>query len=653
MTKRKNTYFRLICVAVLCLLLPVLFSGCNSAQVKSSDYTLSNYEVVANVSKSNVVTITERFTVNFNKSMHGVTRYVPTRSTAYYQVDGKLVKKKYSTPVSNARVTVGKCVDYGEDASYYYFKLGDEYSYQPAGSSCTFALQYDITLPDNRLLEFDTFYYNIIPFDWDVEIHGASFSVIYEADVTAENLQNMTHLYVGKAGTTEIGRAIDISFANSQITGEINFLDAFEGVTVYTEFEKGFFGYSQAKYWWGGAILLVVLILAVLWAIYFYNKRKINRNLVPTVEFKAPDGMTPAECGLVLDGKVDNRDLTSMIVYWAGKGYLKIIEKGKTVSLQKLKELDNAKSFEKTVFNSIFQTGSLVDIKDITNFGETVLKAKAQLKVDLKHANFEAKTKTARAVMQTFGALIPAIATFLLLQLTGSLLAIFVALGEFAVIMGANALYSFAEDKKHYYSDARTKFMKVIALLIVAITCVVAFLSYEFYVDRFVLTLWAHLASAFIMIASAKVLSRTQTSVERLGKIIGLKNYIQFAEKDKLEMLVKETPTLFYDVLPYAYVLNVTDEYCKMFEKIKIVLPSWYETDALTDADVLTGFYIASALNRSIGKCNSALLSPAKNIESIAKSIDGAGGFGGGFGGGTKGGGFGGGGLGGGGGRGW
>ena len=39
-----------------------------------------------------------------------------------------------------------------------------------------------------------------------------------------------------------------------------------------------------------------------------------------------------------------------------------------------------------------------------------------------------------------------------------------------------------------------------------------------------------------------------------------------------MEMQVKENPKLFYDVLPYAYALGVSDVYMEKFEDIKATL---------------------------------------------------------------------------------
>lgn len=54
-----------------------------------------------------------------------------------------------------------------------------------------------------------------------------------------------------------------------------------------------------------------------------------------------------------------------------------------------------------------------------------------------------------------------------------------------------------------------------------------------------------------------------------LGRILGLKKYIELAEKDKMEALVEEDPKLYYKVLPYAYVLNVSDEWIDKLNFVK------------------------------------------------------------------------------------
>lgn len=71
---------------------------------------------------------------------------------------------------------------------------------------------------------------------------------------------------------------------------------------------------------------------------------------------------------------------------------------------------------------------------------------------------------------------------------------------------------------------------------------------------------------------------RTKYGTEILGKIKGFKRFLETVEKDKLESLVEKNPTYFYDILPYTYVLGISDKWMKKFEFITIQAPTWYDS---------------------------------------------------------------------------
>ena len=59
---------------------------------------------------------------------------------------------------------------------------------------------------------------------------------------------------------------------------------------------------------------------------------------------------------------------------------------------------------------------------------------------------------------------------------------------------------------------------------------------------------------------------------EEITSIIkGFKRFLVKSEKNKLEELTTERPSYFYDILPYAYVLNISKSIIKKFENISIV----------------------------------------------------------------------------------
>ena len=42
------------------------------------------------------------------------------------------------------------------------------------------------------------------------------------------------------------------------------------------------------------------------------------------------------------------------------------------------------------------------------------------------------------------------------------------------------------------------------------------------------------------------------------GRIKGFRNFLEAAEKEKLEALVNDDPSYFYNILPYTYVLGIS-----------------------------------------------------------------------------------------------
>jgi len=153
------------------------------------------------------------------------------------------------------------------------------------------------------------------------------------------------------------------------------------------------------------------------------------------------------------------------------------------------------------------------------------------------------------------------------------------------------------------------------------------------------ITAAATLALLFLTVIMRK---RTDQGNKWLGKLIGFKRFIDKAEKDRIQKLVEENPSYFYNVLPYAYVMGVTDKWAKNFEGIGIQPPTWYY-----------GYYGSSTFNTML--FTSMMMHNMNGFQTAmaAKPANSGGGFGSGGGGsfggggGFSGGGFGGGGAGG------
>ena len=104
-------------------------------------------------------------------------------------------------------------------------------------------------------------------------------------------------------------------------------------------------------------------------------------------------------------------------------------------------------------------------------------------------------------------------------------------------------------------------------------------------------------ASVVMVILATQIRRRTARGAQWSGRILGLKHFIETVEADKLKMLVESDPKYFYSILPYAYVLGVTDKWAKQFESIAVEPPSWYYG---YDGSVFTTIWFASMISNSL-----------------------------------------------------
>ncbi len=100
-----------------------------------------------------------------------------------------------------------------------------------------------------------------------------------------------------------------------------------------------------------------------------------------------------------------------------------------------------------------------------------------------------------------------------------------------------------------------------------------------------------------------------------MSQLLGLKRFIEVAEKKRLESLVEENPNYFYDVLPYAYILGVSDKWIK---KLESLIP------------IKSELYHHNNFNKFANDMYSATIPTTKNGGVSESSSSGGGGFSGG-----------------------
>ena len=124
---------------------------------------------------------------------------------------------------------------------------------------------------------------------------------------------------------------------------------------------------------------------------------------------------------------------------------------------------------------------------------------------------------------------------------------------------------------------------------------------------------------------------RTDYGIDLLGRINGFKRYLETAERPHLVALVEQDPEYYYKILPYTYVLGVSDKWISKFEAIQLQAPDWYG-----------GHYYN--LNDFADRMDRTMASANRSMTSSPSESSGGGSSGGSSGGGSSGGGSGGGG---------
>lgn len=635
MEKSKSIISLIIIVATALIFLgAIAFSflfPTNYVEDDSKNYKIQSLNTIINLNKDNTLDITENYVVNFPRDAeelsHGLYRAIPlVNSVKYTDNSGKVVSKNYSVKISNVEATRVYDMFYEDD--FFVIQLGSAYSY--ANEFENYTISYTLQLPNDRIFEYDQFYFNILGNFWNTTIDN--FSAEIEFFESVENQKDTLKIFKGTFGSSNELDDENFGWSNNFKTLSVTAsnLAVGEGLTVKMLFENNYFDseYSYLPIYIAVVGIIVVAIISLLLFIKHNNKTK----LIPVVQFKPKANLTSADIGYIMDKKVDNKDIASLIIYWAEKGYVKIIEEDKITYIQKLKNASSSmKMYEKTMFNAIFADDSKDKIS-IKFIGEKLVNSFESIRKNIKEENQKSFDKTAvfarGAICALTGIVFGAVFALLNILTVHSLLTIFsIILGILLIVeMASIAMHL---DKNYFEHNNKKVLATILNIIIIALLFGFAYVSYEAFVDVVYLSFITPIFVIFEMLLVSKFNVRTDEGMKDLGDIAGLKNFIETAEKSRLEMLCNDNPEFFYQILPYAYVLGVYEKWCKKFEGIALEKPSWY----VSDNDTLNAFIWISIINNSCGSFSRGI--DLARISNASHSGGSGGGFsGGGFGGG-------------------
>lgn len=438
----------------------------------------------------------------------------------------------------------------------------------------TYVVRYTATRAISFLNDYDEIYWNVTGNAWPFGIAKVHAQVTLPSGAEA----TQQACYTGVKGSTEkncVGSNGGFMASRAFVVGE--------GMTVAVGFPKGvvvpYVPTTKDKIldfiglWW--PVLIPIATFIYMFRKWYRKGRDAKGRGVVVPEYEVVDSLTPLEAAVVLNQKIVPRDLVAEILYLATKGYISITraeQKGflstkstYTLRLEKI-PLNELSLADKELLVTVFGTQS----RDILNLQFSQLQ-KLSASAYIPDTNtLQVGTEVVLSNRGMFIGLQQMVETRVRQQVvdkgyytkdfapknvfgTKKLITFAIFFGVFVVLQLTNVLQTFF---KVLFSGAED------------ITIVV--FVFGVLLSVFIGTFFARLMPA-----------KTTKGALARESLLGLKQYIEVAEKDRIDFhnAPEKNPQLFEQLLPYAIMFGLEKKWARAFASITMDAPSWYRGD--------------------------------------------------------------------------
>ncbi len=502
--------------------------------VASAAYYIQSYDVSLELTAAGELDVAEMLTVVITSPQHGIVRTIlvsgltplGTRRTIDVRL-GEVTMDGKSVPTKTSRT--GSQID---------LRIGDP------DQTISGTHAYRIPYTAARVLLFhDSYlqlYWNATGNEWDVPIRQASATLVLPSGVPAAEVT--TTSYVGPMRSTGPGQAATVD-ASGRIAFATGMLNPGSGLTIDVAIPRQLlpinpptFAQNLARFLWDNKLAaLPIAVLVLMIVLWFRFGRDLRKGTIAPA-FEPPAGIGPGEAGVLVDDRMDLRDISAMVIGLAVGGYLSIREDsqegaslgdkaGAWVSgsnphytfVRGRRSPDDLAAADRALFDAIFPDSEAKQTP-LSSLENRFYKHLPTIRVRLFDELIEKKlyAQNPERVRQSYAGW------------GGALVAAGVGLGfVFSSIYLAVALG----------------------------------------------------LSGLVVLAFSPIMPRkTQKGTDALVEILGLSEYIHRAEKERIEFTdaPEKSPEHFEKLLPYAVALGLTGIWVRQFEGLLREPPQWY-----------------------------------------------------------------------------
>ncbi len=550
------------------------------------NFIVNDYHVDVTVSDDSKSTFHEYLYLDFITPSHGIYRDIQYRFNPSPFVN-------LEADITNIMTNVETSLSYNGD--FISLRMGNPDKY--VFGDVMYQIAYDYMLEDDGNREYDEWYMNLLSAAWDTEVDSFSFSVTFPHPVD----ENRIWLTSGEYGSTK-SVPFNVSDDGLTVYGTVENLGPYSAVTLRAEFDEGYFASKPLKKDYGSLFNFIYILLSlacIAFIAYSFITLGRDREIIAPVEFYPPEGLSSLDVGYIIDNTVTfDKDILSMVFYFADKGYLKINEIGKNdYEFVKLSDIpDERPGYEKRLFEMIFSESDKATMESLArkNFAE---ESRVRIGNDIEryyaknHPLFEPRSAQRASLIRAAGLLGVIVFSFFssmnnIGELTLAML--FPSLAVFGILILLGHRY-FAN------CNISGKALKIFqtglaALFLLLLTAFSAFILAEATGNAAISVLTALANSALVFSSSFfsyAVNKRSDYADEMLAKIMGYREFLEKVEIDRLRTLIEEDPEYYYHNLSYAIALNLEEEYSSKFSALSLVTPQWYYSPNPLDSYLL------------------------------------------------------------------
>jgi hypothetical protein len=559
-----------------------------ASPLAAKSWRITDFQDTIAVNPDGSVVVTEHITLTFVGEWHGIHRIVPVEYPGPNRTNYELF-----IDITSVTDGVGGKLKYDSSTSG---GNRDLKIYIPDAVDATRSVEivYDVRNGARFFDAYDEFYWSVTGNDWPVPIDHAAAIVTFPG-TAASSLE--AQAFTGIYGSTEhdATATVEGAIATFETTSRLPMRG---GMTIDVYIPKGILHQPSAltRFFWfiGGnpIVFFPVVTLAVMFPLWWFKGRDPDPGMSVAPMYEPPKGVSPAECGTLLDDKIHPRDITSTMVDLAVRGYIKIeetAEKGLVFThkdyvfhlLKPREQWTDLAPHESVMLENIFAAGSETSLSSLKNrFYTAVPIIRADIMSALKLNGIyllDPESANGYSIAAAFAILVP----FALLQYFG-----WANFFNSALLLGVCVPLS-------------------------------------------VLIWWL-----FARVMTAKTLAGARTHIA----VLGFQEFMNRVDAERLKVM---PPTTFEKFLPYAMALGVEHHWAQAFAGIVKDPPSWYVGPGYMPGMGFNPIFFSSSMQSMTTDMHQVFVSAPR----AASTGSGFGGGGGGFGGGGfSGGGFGGGG---------